>query len=505
MEKVWYSVLLFILINQVFATDRNCSPLDSINSCNECIRCHGYWCNNPKEPYRCVATRDDDWCVSHQEPVPIINDVEVPGTFFSRKFRTKTIHSGMDLFEVTFPYKGEAKVTISSNSTQEPVEAFNTTSCKDGVCTVSIESQPDTGFCRNDGRVEEFYTIAMKVNGSDEEVVMRNHVPCACECSLHVEVRSTKCSERGNFSCGTCECEKGWHGETCELRDVATGGTKGTTAGAGHACDHGVWIDSKCQCNEPWHGDSCQQRDTKFDYRCKGHGIWSDGKCQCHGHWSGEFCDTCNTRGDIAACSVRNEQYGECSGHGICECGCVCFNNTIGSRYFDPTNYCEDLCMAISNDCDTCAFTSKPGRCDECKFPLTRQPYVESRLEERDELNRDMWVRCNDTLDGCTVEYVAMRDDAGETFIMIVKSCDPVTGAATGPVAVTVPILLGVLLPLVAVLAAAGFYLWKNRTPPLPLTDPEYQNIDAEDCTGENPLYKPPTSSFKNPTYGKWQ
>lgn len=70
----------------------------------------------------------------------------------------------------------------------------------------------------------------------------------------------------------------------------------------------------------------------------------------------------------------------------------------------------------------------------------------------------------------------------------------------------TVPLILGILGILAAVAAVGGVMLWKhmNAVPPLPLTDPKYENIDAEDCIGENPLYKPPTSSFKNPTYGKW-
>lgn len=69
---------------------------------------------------------------------------------------------------------------------------------------------------------------------------------------------------------------------------------------------------------------------------------------------------------------------------------------------------------------------------------------------------------------------------------------------------VTIPVILGILAFIAAAATVTGYMVWKNRTPPLPLTDPQYQNIGAEDCTGENPLYKPPTSSFKNPTYGKW-
>lgn len=69
---------------------------------------------------------------------------------------------------------------------------------------------------------------------------------------------------------------------------------------------------------------------------------------------------------------------------------------------------------------------------------------------------------------------------------------------------VTVPVVLGVIALVATAAAVAGYAMWKQRTPPPPGSDPQYTNIEAQDSTGVNPLYIPPTSSFKNPTYGKW-
>lgn len=67
-------------------------------------------------------------------------------------------------------------------------------------------------------------------------------------------------------------------------------------------------------------------------------------------------------------------------------------------------------------------------------------------------------------------------------------------------------IVLGVLAAVAALVAVAGVMIYKhmNAHPSVPLNGVGYTDIDAVDCVGQNPLYKPPTSNFNNPTYGKW-
>ncbi|CAH2233545.1 jg13179 [Pararge aegeria aegeria] len=242
--------------------------------------------------------------------------------------------------------------------------------------------------------------------------------------------------------------------------------------------------------------------------RCNRRGSFSCGVCTCHAGWIGTFCEQpiCEKkRGDVP-CTDSARSNTECSGNGVCgPCDqCECFTDKEGSRYFDQDNYCADICMT-TNYCDQCLASPLPGQCQDCHFPLYRLPYNQTLMTYKDDFNRKLWIKCNSTINDCNIEYAAMRDNNGETFYMIMSSCDPVAGEqVVGGVSVTLPVVLGVIAMLAVAAATAGYVIWKNRTPPMPLTDPMYQNIDAEDCTGENPLYKPPTSSFKNPTYGKW-
>ncbi|XP_022116480.1 integrin beta-6 [Pieris rapae] len=252
---------------------------------------------------------------------------------------------------------------------------------------------------------------------------------------------------------------------------------------------------------------ACSSKVELMSPKCNGRGSLSCGVCTCDSGWSGTFCETpiCEKkRGDVP-CTDSARSDVECSGNGVCgPCDeCVCFTDRLGSQYFEKDNFCADICMA-TNDCDDCFHNPMPGRCDFCHFPLIKQNLNQSLLEQKDEFNRNVWITCNDTLDGCHFEYVAMKANE-ETYYMVTKSCDPVEEKqVTGGVNVTLPIVLGIIAVVAAVAATAGYLVWKNRPPALPLNDPMYQNIGAEDCTGENPLYKPPTSSFKNPTYGKW-
>ncbi|XP_047042198.1 integrin beta-6-like [Helicoverpa zea] len=244
---------------------------------------------------------------------------------------------------------------------------------------------------------------------------------------------------------------------------------------------------------------------------CSKNGDFSCGACTCNSGWTGEFCEIniCSKRGDVVQCSLNPRKPDECSGNGYCsECEtCICYTDREGSQYFDQENNCEDLCMSITNgDCEDCLVTDTLGECNKCS-EITIEKLNRSLTDERDFKNRKVWVSCKADLDDCgPIEYYARQDESKQKYVMMVKHCNEIISEALVPSETKVPIILGVLGIVAAVAAVGGVMLWKhlNAVPPVPLNDPQYQNIDAEDCTGENPLYKPPTSSFKNPTYGKW-
>lgn len=437
MAVVKFSVIILVLLQQVFSVYGNCADFDGLKNCNDCIRCGGYWCNDPYEAKRCTLSRYDNWCSGKEESVSYLSIDDETGTYFDPKSRVRTLKVGRD-DQFTITYRSESKqpkVELVVNSTQTSnFRVTNQTSCYDGSCTTTIETSPDTNFCTVNGGPSEYFNVKMSVEGIKEEAVMKFHVPCACACSEKVEVWSPVCNGKGNSTCGVCTCKQGWQGKFCE-------------------------------------NPICEKK-----------------------------------RGDVPPCtnSARNNM--ECSGNGVCgPCdSCECFTDREGSRYFDKNNFCEDICMIV-NACDDCFLDPRPGRCQTCNSGLFRQSYNESLISQKDDLNRNLWVKCNETINDCNYVYAAMRDENDKTFFMVIQSCDPTQEKQAGAVSVTLPIVLGVIAVLAAT-ATVGYLMWKKRGggTPVPMSDPMYQNIDAEDCTGENPLYKPPTSSFKNPTYGKW-
>lgn len=117
----------------------------------------------------------------------------------------------------------------------------------------------------------------------------------------------------------------------------------------------------------------------------------------------------------------------ECSGNGYCgPCDtCVCYTDREGYQYFDRMNYCADICMIV-NTCDECLANSTIGPCDSCfgdQITLKTQ-YNASLVNERDELNRTVWVNCNDTINDCLYVYLAKKDIEGNIIVMVKESCN---------------------------------------------------------------------------------
>ncbi|XP_072937301.1 integrin beta-6-like [Epargyreus clarus] len=434
MGKVLLLLAVMISVGQVFS---DFIGSEDVGSCDKCIRVGGSWCNDPDLEYtsdRCVDTERDDWCPMHKEILQSASD-EVEGDLLSLKYSRRTLTSG-NVDELNIKYKStiERAVTITIvNTTQtnnSVVEAY--TICKRKVdCVTTVEARLGN-FCLPTGGVSESFTVEVNIEGIPETVTIDYVAACACPCSEKVEVNSSFCNGRGNFSCGVCTCQDKWSGKNC---------------------------------------DSCA-----------------------------------SNRGDVQCLHTLRTNV-LCSGNGKCDsCECVCYPYGVGSQYYNPKEFCADICLTTSVYCDHCLRNVTRGQCAGCSYPLINQPYNETVTKERDSLNRSVWINCNETFDdGYNVEYFVMKDESGDSYFMIVEKT-PVNAAIGGGGGNTTWQILGVLAAaaVLAGVAVVGYVAWKNRLPAPPLTDFEYQNIGAENSTGVNPLYKPPTSSFKNPTYGKW-
>ncbi|KAJ2944559.1 hypothetical protein O0L34_g3909 [Tuta absoluta] len=413
-------------------------------NCDECFRCGGTWCLDPDAKPRCLMSGPDSWC--------------------SNRFRYSDNYDAQELDVIGIGH--ETTFTLPENYEQAVITIVNST-VKDfkemeaGVFHVIPDSDhKDTfyanafkDFCPADGQVTEYVTVKIEDPkwGETKTKLWELAVSCACDCSSRAENKSAHCSGRGTYSCGACACENGWEGNKCEI-------------------------------------ESRQILDPSCGY--DGQHLLNDGTPPSN-----------DGRGDIGACEHEGVL---CSNNGQCVNGrCMCNMTLEGSQYFD--SLCVDICQS-TNYHDSCLINPRShGICKDLDVSIMIDPVNTTLMAERDRCNRRTWISCTVSDDNCQIKYMAKKDDQGLTHVMIMEPCNAILPfAQSAPVKVTVPVVLGVLAVVATAAAVAGYMVWKNRAPPLPLNNPGYSNIDAEDCTGMNPLYKPPTSSFKNPTYGKW-
>lgn len=128
----------------------------------------------------------------------------------------------------------------------------------------------------------------------------------------------------------------------------------------------------------------------------------------------------------------------DCYGNGECHCEqCKCFKHLEGSQYFD--NHCRDICSA-TREMDVCFINPNP---DEPCEGLLYKNFNESSLEKRNADGTQVWVKCNITLDGCVVQYAAMRDDPRYYTVMIIKDCEAVIAAIAGGTTSKIYVLCG--------------------------------------------------------------
>lgn len=132
------------------------------------------------------------------------------------------------------------------------------------------------------------------------------------------------CSGHGTFDLDsqTCTCEPRWSGDDC---------SKGTfVAFKNHpACslssvlelcdldcgDHGHCVSEACQCDRGWSGEYCNLK--QCDPRCNEHGQCKNGTCLCVTGWNGKHCT-------IEGCPNSCSAHGQCrfNADGMWECRC---------------------------------------------------------------------------------------------------------------------------------------------------------------------------------------
>ncbi|KAJ8948573.1 hypothetical protein NQ318_007577 [Aromia moschata] len=228
---------------------------------------------------------------------------------------------------------------------------------------------------------------------------------------------------------------------------------------------------------------------------CSDHGSCDCGLCVCDPGWTGPNCACRDTNDTCKPFGLQEDIL--CSGNGICDCGaCVC-NVTSEGRYSGkfcekcPT--CPDRCNDFK-DCVQCQ-QYKTGKLkgDECAA-ICEQKFVPIGVKEviADEENGEVMCHFEDE-DGCRFRFVYYYDETQKLQVRAQEEREC-------PDVVHIPaIILGVIAAVVLI-GMAILLLWKLLTT---IHDRrefarfEKEKMMAKWDTGENPIYKQATSTFK--------
>ncbi|KAF0293498.1 Integrin beta-PS [Amphibalanus amphitrite] len=362
--------------------------------------------------------------------------------------------------------------------------------------------------------------IEIKPAGLNESLIIDLAMQCQCDCDrpggpgFKPAAIAAECNYGGDLQCGKCVCDPLHFGAFCECSQSDPNGRIGEDqCRPPNSTDilcygRGECVCGECNCyprenpNEEVKGDFCECDNFSCDRHekllCSGpdHGSCVCGECSCLDGWTG---NACQCPASNASCIAPGDTR-QCSGAGECVCGqCVC-KEEQGARY--SGKYCED-CPTCRGKCElykpcvNCVVhdsgeLKEEGRCEEeCSHLIINKTDV-VEVENPDER-----ICTFSDEHGCRYQFVYGYD--GETQVIRAqetKKCPPAIN------------ILGIVLTLIAAIVVVGMavlMLWKLLTT---IHDRrEYAKWDSERKmakwdTGENPIYKQATSTYKNPAYG---
>ncbi|XP_066139996.1 integrin beta-PS isoform X2 [Euwallacea fornicatus] len=371
-------------------------------------------------------------------------------------------------------------------------------------------------------RKDRFQTIQIYPVGINESLTIDLEMLCECDCEKpgdkYYKENAAACHFQGTYKCGICVCNPGAFGRHCECSADEVSNLPKTTgcitpnSTTGVECSgRGTCICGRCECEsrgpmERIYGDYCECDNFSCERHmgelCSGetHGTCDCGVCRCKPGWTGPNC-ACEE--STAGCYPPDVIGGEiCSGHGTCVCGaCVC-EDTQESRYSGkfcekcPT--CPDRCLEF-RDCVQCQMYQKGPlkKPSDCSANCTNVP-VPVAVDKVEAIEENNEYLCHYTdEDHCQFTYVYYYDIERKLHIRAQeeRTCPPeifVLGIVFGVIAAIVLIGMAILL------------LWKLLTTihdRREFAKFEKERMMAKWDTGENPIYKQATSTFKNPTY----
>ncbi|XP_038047358.1 integrin beta-1-like isoform X1 [Patiria miniata] len=360
------------------------------------------------------------------------------------------------------------------------------------------------------------FTFSVGPTAFKESLQITIQAICDCACSEERLEGPDICNGNGTQVCGGCQCFPQRSGAKCTC-------DKEEAEGIDPAC---VWQNStvecsdrgncecgKCLCNtrtnpvEEIYGDQCQcdtyscelykklpcGGPTRGD--CKCNNVTGLNYCQCKDGWSGSNCG-CeeNSKKCISPDGLV------CSNVGVCECGKCSCNDT--KKYRGAT--CQN-CDSCPSECDlhkpcvqckvykTGKYKDNPEACNSCPHEVE----VFEELPNRESTDRISCVFKDEN--NCNFEFTYRKLGEGNIELQAVE--EPSCPLVADVLWIIIGIIIGIILVGIALLLIWRLLTYIHDRREFQQFEKERTNAQWE--AGENPIYKPSTSVFKNPTYGK--
>lgn len=364
-------------------------------------------------------------------------------------------------------------------------------------------------------------TIKVYPVGLNEALYIDLEIICECDCEKpwNIEEHSPKCGGHGSLVCGVCVCDPFRYGKHCEcdlknsdpVKDLQ-GCIKGNDT---RVCSgRGSCICGECKCNKPkgdpdalYYGKycecdnfSCFQSNGKI---CSGpdHGHCECGECKCEKDWTGPACECSKL---VDKCLDPGSGL-ICAGRGTCECGvCKCLNTDdrqYAGDFCEKCLVCPNMCEQYK-DCVRCTtFGTGPLDKERCALECaTNSTFHIEVVKELKDANDDEVMCAFVDDDDCTYRFKYKlfpleKGDRTHIDSWDYKDCPSVIPWF---LLLLLLALLILLLGLLALLLWKCLTMWKDRKE---MAKFEKEKLTARWDTGENPIFKQATSTFKNPTY----
>ncbi|XP_016994692.2 integrin beta-PS isoform X2 [Drosophila takahashii] len=362
-------------------------------------------------------------------------------------------------------------------------------------------------------------TIRISPVGINEYMEIQLEMLCSCPCehsgSQGYEANASICNGHGTSMCGICQCDENHFGNKCECNAMDINSKNGNDASCRadnttltDCSGRGNCVCGTCDCHkrpnpeEEVSGKFCEcdnfSCERNKNQLCSGpdHGTCECGQCKCKPGWGGTNCG-CLESTDSCLAPGSTEL---CSGHGACECGVCKCTATEQGRY--SGRFCEK--------CPTCS-----GRCQELKDCVQCQMYKTGVLKNGDDCANNCTLFTPVGVEKVEIEehkdeQICTFFDEDDCKFMFKYSEDGQVLKVSAQENKECPpkvFMLGIVLGVIAAIVLVGLailLLWKLLTT---IHDRrefarfEKERMNAKWDTGENPIYKQATSTFKNPMY----